>query len=133
MFGIAAGYSGHPYWLSFLVGIGTSLIAAGLVTFLSPGSDDVYQQFLQLGIGQTWPSRREVPPRNWCNWLANATKHCTLLGVAHGEWRRDGDFEPALRRCLGKGVEVNILFLDPRSQMATERAREEQKGYASNN
>lgn len=125
--GTTAGYYGHPYWLTFLVGIGTSVIAAALVTLLSPASDDVYQAFLQLGIRQIWPSRRDVPSKNWCEWLGRAAKRCTLLGVAHGEWRRDEKFRPELEKCLDKGVEVNILFLDPRSRLAEERAREEQR------
>lgn len=125
--GIFAGYRGHPYWLTLLVGVGTSLIAAGLVTFLSPSTDDMYQQFLGLGIRQLWPSRRDVPPDNWCTWLRTARKHCILLGVAHGEWRRDDKFLPALNTCLAQGVKVKMLFLDPTSELAGIRAREEQR------
>ncbi len=126
--GIWAGYQGHPYWLTLLVGVGTSVIAAALVTLLSPASDEMYQKFLALGIRDLWPSRKDVPPNNWCEWLGKTRKNCTLLGVAHGEWRRDDKFEPALRQCLGRdGVEVNILFLDPNSALAKARAAEEQR------
>jgi hypothetical protein len=125
--GIVTGYNGHPYWLTLLVGIGTSLIAAGLVTLLSPTSDEMYQQFLALGIRELWPSRREVPPRNWCDWLARASKACTLLGVAHGEWRNDERFHASLERCLGRNVEVKMLFLNPTSDLARSRATEEQR------
>ena len=126
--GIEAGYHGHPYWLTFLVGVGTSLIAAGLVTLLSPSSDEMYQEFLALGIRDIWPSRRDVPSQHWCGWLAEASRSCTLLGVAHGEWRNDERFEPALRRCLlRERVEVHILFLNPNSRLAEARAIEEQR------
>jgi hypothetical protein len=126
--GIEAGYHGHPYWLTFLVGVGTSLIAAGLVTLLSPSSDEMYQDFLALGIRDIWPSRRDVPSRHWCEWLGEASRSCTLLGVAHGEWRNDERFEPALRKCfLRENVEVHILFLDPNSRLAEARAQEEQR------
>jgi hypothetical protein len=125
--GIAAGYNGHPYWLTLLVGIGTSLIAAGLVTLLSPTSDEMYQRFLGLGIRELWPSRSDVPHGNWCDWLSRAKKTCTLLGVAHGEWRKDRKFQAALETCLGRGVEVKILFLNPTGELARARAREEQR------
>ncbi len=126
--GIVCGYYGHPYWLTLLVGIGTSLIAAGIVTFLSPTNDEMYQDFLALGIREIWPSRRDVPPDNWCRWLRGTSKSCMLLGVAHGEWRNDDRFEPALQHCLEKGdVNVHILFLDPNSDLAKARAKEEQR------
>ncbi len=117
----------HPYWLVFLVGIGTSLLAAALVTLLSPASDELYQQFVALGIRDIWPSRRDVPSKYWCEWLEKASRTCTLLGVAHGEWRNDVKFGPALVACLQKGAKVNILFLDPNSELAKARAREEQR------
>jgi hypothetical protein len=126
--GITAGYHGHPYALTFLVGIGNSLIAGGVAAFLSPVHDEMYQKFLALGIRDIWPSRQEVPNDNWCKWLEGTSKDCTLLGVAHGDWRKDVKFEPALRRCLDrKGVEVHILFLDPNSRLAEARAEEEQR------
>jgi hypothetical protein len=71
--GVEAGYHGHPYWLTFLVGIGTSLIAAGVVTFLSPTSDEMYQMFLALGIRDIWPSRRDVPPES--DAISQGNKH----------------------------------------------------------
>ena len=112
--GVSAGYNGYPYWSTFLIGVGTPVIAAGLVTLLSPSADEIYQQFLALGIRGLWPSRRDVPPRNWCEWLGQTSKQCTLLGVAHGEWRNDEKFGPALINCLRrKDVEVKILFLNP--------------------
>jgi len=108
--GVSAGYNGYPYWSTFLIGVGTPVIAAGLVTLLSPSADEIYQQFLALGIRGLWPSRRDVPPRNWC------------------EWRNDEKFGPALINCLRrKDVEVKILFLNPNSGLAAARAREEQR------
>jgi hypothetical protein len=75
-----------------------------------------------------WPSRRDVPPGNWTEWLGSAKKNCTLLGVAHGEWRNDERFEPALKQCLTRrNVHVHILFLDPNSELAASRAKEEQR------
>lgn len=126
--GFTAGYHGHPYLLVFFVGIGNSLIAGSVAAFLSPVHDQMYQKFLALGIRDMWPSRRDVPPDNWCKWLAETCHSCTLLGVAHGEWRKDEKFEPALRNCLDKKhVEVRILFLDPNSKLAEARAKEEQR------
>jgi hypothetical protein len=126
--GFIAGYRGHPYTLVFFVGIGNSLIAGSIAAFLSPVHDEMYQKFLALGIRDMWPSRRAVPDGHWCKWLDGTSKSCTLLGVAHSEWRKDDKFKPALTRCLDRrGVEVHILFLDPNSRLAEARANEEQR------
>jgi hypothetical protein len=130
--GFTAGYHGHPYTLIFFVGIGNSLIAGSIAAFLSPVHDEMYQKFLALGIRDIWSSRKAVPDGHWCKWLEGTSKCCTLLGVAHGDWRRDDKFEPALRRCLDrKDVEVHILFLDPNSNLAKVRADEEQRDTAA--
>jgi hypothetical protein len=126
--GFTAGYHGHPYTLVFFVGIGNSLIAGSIAAFLSPVHDEMYQKFLALGIRDMWPSRKAVPDEHWCKWLKETSKSCTLLGVAHSEWRKDDKFESALKSCLDrKGVEVHILFLDPNSVLAQARANEEQR------
>lgn len=110
---------------SLFIGIGSSAIAAGIVAFLSPFYELAYRRFVSLGIQNSWPSRKAVPKRNWVNWLQAANNTCTLLGIAHGNWCLDERFEAALRDRLKHGVTVKILFLNPNSESAKLREKEE--------
>jgi hypothetical protein len=110
---------------SLLIGIGSSAIAAGIVGFLSPFYEIAYRRFVSLGIQNSWPSRRAVRKRNWVDWLQAANEKCTLLGIAHGNWVLDERFEASLRDRLKHGVAVKILFLNPNSDSAELREREE--------
>ena len=110
---------------SLLVGIGASVIAAAIVAYLSPFSESAYRRFISLGIDEVWASRQAIKDRNWVDWLNEAEHKCVLLGIAHGNWCKDGRFFPALRDRLANGVRVEMLFLDPRSAAASQRAREE--------
>lgn len=110
---------------SLLIGIGSSAIAAGIVAFLSPFYESAYRRFVSLGIEKVWPSRKELPKRDWVNMLSQTKEHCTLLGIAHGGWCKDPRFRPALEDRLRRGRKVKILFLDPASPSADLRAREE--------
>jgi len=117
----------HPRVSTVLISIGTSLIAAALVTFLSPQNQEVYQKFLRLGIIDIYPCRDEVPPRDWVRWLGRAKRQCALLGVAHGGWRRDPEFFDTLADRLRRGVEVKIFFLNPLGTLAEVREHEEER------
>jgi hypothetical protein len=81
---------------------------------------------MSLGIDEVWPSREAVNSRDWVDWLGAAEHNCVLLGIAHGEWCRDGRFPTALRDRLERGVRIKILFLDPDGQSAKTRTREEE-------
>ena len=93
-----------------LVGIGTSMLAAMLVSFAGPNGEETYQKFLQMGVTDFYPNRNMVPNECWVNWLEGAQRSCILFGQAHGEWIRDDRFEPALASRLIAGVEVEIFF-----------------------
>ncbi len=116
---------GHPNWATALVSIGGSLIAAALVTYLSPVSEEVYQKFIALGISDVYPSRRIIPNPQWVAWIRLARRNCALLGIAHENWCRDPEFPDALRDRLRDRVEVKICFLDPTSSAAQTRANED--------
>lgn len=116
-----------PVTWSVLIGIGGSLLAAALTTFFSPLSRDLYQKFVGLGVEDVYPSRDDIPKRNWCNWLRSARKRCLLLGTANNNWCRDPDFAPTLLERLRSGVTVIVLFLDPEGKAVRTRA-EEDKG-----
>jgi len=105
--------------------VGSSIIAAAIVTRLSPISEEAFHKFLSLGVEDVYPSRSDVEPRQWVKWLRRATRSCVMLGIAHGNWRRDGDFEGALIERLRNNVDVKIIFLDPNRTAANLRAKED--------
>lgn len=115
----------HLYSSGILLSIGSSIIAAGIVAYLSPINEETYQKFLSLGIEDVYTSRSDVENRQWVRWLGQAKRRCILLGIAHGNWRRDADFAGALLERLSNNVEVKILFLAPNGPAAALRARED--------
>ena len=115
----------HPNCATVLVSVGGSLVAASLVTYLSPVSEEVYQKFLALGITDVYPSRRIIPNQQWVAWIRLARRNCTLLGIAHENWCRDPEFPAAITDRIRDGVEVKILFLDPTSPSGQTRAGED--------
>jgi hypothetical protein len=114
-----------PNWATALVSVGASLVAASVVTYLSPVSEEVYQKFIALGITDVYPSRRIIPNPQWVAWIRLARRNCTLLGIAHENWCRDPEFPDVLRDRLRDRVEVKIFFLDPTSPAGTTRASED--------
>jgi hypothetical protein len=116
---------GWPYRAAVLSGIGGSIAAAALVSGLSPLNDELFQEFRALGIKRSFFYRTKIDDDQWCRWLREARVHCTLLGIAHHKWCEDGSFPDALRDCLNRGVQVKFLFLDPTSEVARQRARED--------
>ena len=117
----------HVLVSAALVGIGTSMLAAMLVSFAGPSGEETYQKFLQMGVTDFYPNRNMVPNESWVDWLEGAQRTCILLGQAHGEWIRDDRFEPALVSRLIAGVQVQIFFLRPTTSEADVRQREDQQ------
>lgn len=108
--GVLAWCGGSQQISTILISVGCSLIAAALVTYFSPVSREVYQKFVSLGIDDVFPSRDDIPKRNWCGWIRLADRKCVLLGVANNNWCGDGDFEPALFKAVSHKAEVIILL-----------------------
>ena len=90
------------------------MIAAALVTFLSPVTEAVYHTFLQLGITDVYPSRRNVANRQWVEWLRGARRYFTVVGIANEKWCDDPDFEAALEDRLKNGVDIKMFFSRPK-------------------
>jgi hypothetical protein len=110
-----------------LVGIGTSMLATMLVSFAGPDGDETYRAFLQLGVREFYANRSKVPNDSWVDWLESAQRTCLLLGQAHGEWIRDDRFESALVGRLVAGIQIQILFLDPTTEAAETREKEDRQ------
>jgi hypothetical protein len=118
---------------SLLVGVGAAIIAAAIVAYLSPFNEAAFRRFLSLGIEEVWSSRQAVDDSQWVDWLDRAENTCTLLGIAHGKWCADQRFDPTLRDRIKHGVCVKMLFLNPESDAAKLRAREEKNSSAKRN
>jgi hypothetical protein len=108
-----------------LVGIGTSMLATMLVSFSGPDGDETYRDFLQLGVREFYANRNKVPNDSWVDWLESAQRSCLLLGIAHGNWTDDDRFEAALMSRLVAGIKIEILFLDPATEAADTREKED--------
>lgn len=115
----------HIYSSGILLSIGSSIAAAAIVAYLSPVNEEAYQKFLSLGIEDVYTSRSDVENRQWVRWLQQARRRCTLLGIAHGNWRRDADFASALLERLSHKVDVKIFLLDPTGAAAALRSHED--------
>jgi hypothetical protein len=105
--------------------VGSSIAAAAIVAYLSPVNEETYQKFLSLGIEGVYTSRSDVENRQWVRWLQQARRRCILLGIAHGNWRRDADFAGALLERLTHKVEVKIFLLNPTGAAAALRSNED--------
>jgi hypothetical protein len=71
--GVVCGFLNARNSSTALVSIGCSLIAAALVTYLSPVSEEVYQKFLALGVSDVYPSRQAVDNPRWVDWVKDGT------------------------------------------------------------
>jgi hypothetical protein len=118
---------------SLAVGVGSSILAAGIVAFLSPVNEAAFRKFTSLGIDDVWSSRRVINERDWVDWVSKATNRCVLLGIANWNWCEDKRFAPTLQDRLEEGVEFQVLFLNPNSTFADDRAREERPKRTTTN
>lgn len=123
-------WEAHPRWSTTLISIGASLIAASIVTYLSPANQEVFQKFLRLGIIDVYLSRSDIPNKQWVEWLRSARRHCTLYGISNNKWCGDPDFKPAILDLVRREVMVKVFFLDPASEVAKARAHEENPATA---
>jgi hypothetical protein len=123
--GTLALYRGMVIRGSLGIGIGSSILAAVIVAYLSPASVSGYRKFVSFGIVDMWSSRKALS--DWVPWMEPARERCVLFGIAHGGWCKDDRFESALKERVSHGVSFRILFLDPNSDAARIRAKEENR------
>jgi hypothetical protein len=123
--GTLALYRGMIIRGSLGIGVGSSILAAVIVAYLSPASESGYRKFVSFGIVDMWSSRKALT--DWVQWMETTSEHCVLFGIAHGGWCDDGRFESALKERVSHGVSFRILFLDPNSKSAEIRAKEEKR------
>jgi hypothetical protein len=131
--GAVAWYEGWfgPIRGSLAIGVGSSILAAAIVAYLSPANEAGYRKFLSFGIVDMWSSRQAI--KDWVDWMHTARETCVLFGVAHGGWCQDKQFASALKDRLSHGVSFRVLFLNPNADAAEIRAREEESGHTHRN
>src|SRR5580693_3000108 len=66
----------YPLCAGALGGIGGSMLATMLVSFAGPSGEEVYHNFLKLGVEDFYPSRDHFPKDKWVDWLREATLRC---------------------------------------------------------
>ena len=123
--GTLALYKGMVIRGSLGIGVGSAILAAVIVAYLSPASESGYRKFVSFGIVDMWSSRKALT--DWVQWMEKTREHCVLFGIAHGGWCGDGQFESALKERVSRGVSFRVLFLDPNSEAAEIRAKEEKR------
>jgi hypothetical protein len=126
---VAGAWAWYKGWLgpirgALAIGVGSSILAAAIVAYLSPANEAGYRKFISFGIIDMWSSRHAI--KDWVDWMQTAHENCILFGIAHGGWCRDRRFAPALKELVDHGVTFRVLFLNPNCQAAETRAREEQ-------
>lgn len=119
-------------WQTFLLGTGSSLIAAALFSFVNYIEQATYQQFVGLGITGVYAFRDTVPIGDWCVWLRRVRHNCVLFGIANHNWCEDKDFEKAVLEVVRRKVEIKVFFLDPTAAVAEVRSREELRARGRN-
>jgi hypothetical protein len=117
----------HPTMGSALVGVGGSMIATMLVSFAGPDSNQTYKTFVKFGVREFYAGRDNVDSDKWVDWLKKAKRKCVLFGVSNGEWLRDTRFSQAVTERLLAGVDVQVFFLDPASDIARQREKEDRQ------
>jgi hypothetical protein len=108
-----------------LLGVGCSMVAAGLVAYLNPVTAELYERILAMGVSHVYPSRNEIERKNWVEWLRSADQRFVQVGISNSGWRTDTTILPALKDRLEHNVEVKLFFLDPTSSAAGIRGKEE--------
>jgi hypothetical protein len=114
-----------------LISVGTGVIASTVVAAIALEREDFAQSVLGLGIQQVFHDRaREFDNAFWQSLIDTAKHRFAVLGVAnHGYLRTDEireQTEEAMLDAVERNVEVQILWLDPRSPLAA--FREESEG-----
>lgn len=119
-------YNAPLPWIAATSGIGASLVATSVASWLLLLKKELADEVYALGIISTFVERNtDIPGGEWTKMIQNAKRRCNILGVALHGYIRDPDTEHAIKTCVANKVHVNILFLNPKSYHATLRNKEE--------
>ncbi|MDX6584618.1 MAG: hypothetical protein QOI10_3802 [Solirubrobacterales bacterium] len=117
---------------SILVGTSTSLIAAVVFAYLAFAPNDLLDHFLDNGLREVFANRRSRCTTDfWLDLIAGASEYYKVLGVANHGYistaTKKEQFTDAFRSALVSKPQfrVEILWLDPRGQLAEIREKEE--------
>jgi hypothetical protein len=114
-----------------LIAVGGGVVAAAGYDGVTRIRHDKWYEINRSGLLDVFENRKNAfKDQDWVEKVRGATKTFRVLGVAnHGYVRseaRKTETENAFRKCLSrKDVEVSILWLDPRTDHAVIRERQE--------
>lgn len=117
----------RPYALAFA--IGTSLLTSALFALLAVSRDSFAHAITAFGITRVFLDRKaDFTNQDWTGFISGTRRHYRVLGVAnHGYIRPENeeDSRLALDAAVERGVDIEVLWLDPLSDIAAAREREE--------
>jgi hypothetical protein len=129
-------------WKESLYGVGSALVAAGLVAILTMESDiaqliapvaamKMGDTCRELGIREFFQDRSQMGDEFWSKLIEQAKDKYTVLGVASHRYistaANRSTFSELLRSAVTRGVDVTFYFLDPTSEYARLRNSEESR------
>ncbi len=114
-----------------LLGVGGSLVASAAFVWITSERDTLGNDMLLVGLQRVFLDRSQAFTNDdWTDLLRYVRRSYRVLGVAnHGYARKENaaESEEAIKGALARGVEVEVLWLDPTHDLSTEREREEGK------
>jgi hypothetical protein len=114
-----------------LISLGTGVLTSTLVAAIALEREDFAQSVLGLGVQNVFADRSRTFDNQFWRWLIETAKHrFAVLGVAnHGYLRNPligAETQKAIEEAVKRKVDVEILWLNPESDLA--RFREESEG-----
>lgn len=116
---------------------GASLVAAAAFVFLALPKDEFVERLGDLGLENVFLNRdKEFGDNDWLDFVKGAKHHYRVLGTGnHGYINSTASaekFGPAFRDAIERRrVEVELLWLNPESELAARRENEERRGTRS--
>lgn len=127
-------------WKAIIYGVGTAIVAAGLVTLIAL-EPEITQQLQsltmlkmgeacqELGIQEFFASRSAKDDEFWADEIRKAKREYTVLGVASHRYIQSSAKQSAFRQhfldAARRKVTVTFFFLNPTTDYAKRRSEEE--------
>lgn len=112
-----------------LLGVGSSLIASATFVFITASREGPAEILIDQGIDRIFDNRQQAfDDGDWESLIGAAKTWYRVVGVANHGYVRTSTApitERAFRAALGRGVRVEILWLDPTKDIAKLREVEE--------
>lgn len=116
----------QPFWPAVMSSVGASLVATSIASWFVLRQPRAWEKIFAAGVTKVFLERdKDIPAAKWHEVIRGAKRECNILGIALHGWVEDTETEPAIKECVAKCVPIKILFLDPESNAAKIRQKEE--------